>query len=507
MLDIFNKNKVKTLTEKVENQSLQLDNLTNLLIGQEFTLFDGEKTEGELGKSRVYYPDYGTARERAWELQLTNDVAKLIISKWVTWLLGKGLRFNAAPAKQVPNLNRDKFIKDVEYRFRTYLNSTYSDYSGMDSFHIKMATAVYNSKVSGDILCILRVENGIVTNQLIDGANVQSPLVYDGNNYILDGVEYDERDRHIAYWVYDENNEFVRIPSIDKSTGLRMAFMIYGSKFRLNETRGLPCLIEDFEKIKNLERYVDATVKNAEISSEMILVNEHDNSSTGENVFKNNMLKGLAGNSTTVNDLPNASCFKNNLTKLTKGVALNNTIGGKLKMIKPDAESTMPDFLESNLKLIFASAEIPYEVAMSVYNSNYSASRAATKDWEHNLKVATNYFANQSYKRVYAVWLYNEVLLGNIDAYELIKAYRNNDYITIEAINSATFTGVSVPSIDPLKEVNAVRRAMGDEFTPLMTGEKGAEMVSQQDFSEVQEQVKIEKTYSVKPEKQEDEKV
>jgi capsid protein len=81
----------------------------------------------------------------------------------------------------------------------------------------------------------------------------------------------------------------------------------------------------------------------------------------------------------------------------------------------------------------------------------------------------------------------------------LIKAYSQKDYVKIEALNKATFTGVAVPSIDPLKEVNAVRKAMGDETTPLMSGEKGAEIISQEDYTELQEKVTEERKIAVKP--------
>jgi len=499
----FGNKKIKELTNKLEEQQSSISNLTNALTWGQYELFDGEKTDGELGRIKFMYPDYYAARERAWELQLTNDVVKLIINKLSTWVIGKGLRFNATPAKEL-NLNKD-FIKNVEYRFRNYMLSRYSDHSSEVSFHAKSKEAFINSKVSGDVFCILRVENKRVTVQLVDGANIGTPLNYTGTNQILDGVEYDYKGKIVAYWVYNDVLDYQRVEAVHKSTGLKMAFMVYNSKFRLNETRGLPMLIEDFEKLKNLERYIDATVKNAEVSSELILINEHDASSTGENILKNAVLKGVASRvNPIIGDLPTAGCFKNSLTKLTKGVALNNTIGAKVKMLKPDAESLMPDFLEANLKLIFASAGIPYEVAISVYNSNYSASRAAIKDWEQTLKVMVDDFSNQFYKPFYELWLYNDVLLGNIDAFELIKAYKESDYISIEAINKATFTGVSVPSIDPLKEVNAVRRAMADEFTPLMTGEQGAEILSQKDFSEIQEQVKIERQIAVKPEKDEE---
>lgn len=502
---MFGRKKIQELSNKLDSQSNHIAHLQDAILFGDYQLFDGEKTAGELGQANVVYPDYITARERAWELQLTNDVAKLILSKWVTWLIGNGLRFNATPPKQgtINGFDRDNFIKTTEYRFRNYMLSEYSDYSTMVNFHTKAKEATYNALVSGDVLGILRVKKGRVTIQLVDGANVQTPLDYKGNNYILDGVEYDKTGKHIAYWVVTDNLNFERVEARSK-TGLRLAFLIYGSKFRLNETRGLPMLIEDYEKIKNIERYIDATVKNAEVSSELVLVNEHDATSTGENVFKNAALQSIANNKNTKkDDLPTPSCFQRNMQKMTKGVVMNNTIGAKMKMLKPDAEGAMPDFLKSNLQLIFASGSIPYEVALSVYNSNYSASRAAIKDWEHNLKVKTQEIAQQIYKPFYELWLYNEVLLGNIDAVQLIDAYNNNDYVSITALNKATFTGVSVPSIDPLKEVNAVRKAMGDETTPLMTGEHAAEIVSQQDFTEVQEQVKQERIISVKPENNE----
>ncbi len=491
----------KALSDRIDMQAIRYDELMSAF-SNEYQYFDGQKEEGELGPARTIFPDYYAARERAWELNLTNDIAKLVVNKWVTWLIGKGLRFNCTPPKKehLKTTNRENLISQIEFRFRNYLNSRYSDYSEMVNFHEITSNSTYNALASGDVLCVLRVKNGNVTTQLIDGANIQTPLNYDGTNFILDGVEYDKRNKHVAFWIFNEEGIHVRVSAIHKPTGLKMAFLIYGSKFRLNETRGVPLLLENFEKIKNLERYIEATVKNAEISSELVFINEHDNSSTGENVLKNAALKGLGTtDKTNLNQLPSPNCFQDNLAKQTKGVTLNNTIGATLKMLKPDAEATMPDFMVANLKLIFASAEIPFEVAMSVYGSNYSASKAARNDWQHVLDVKTLKVANQSYQPVYELWLYNEVALGRIVYPELLEAYRVKDYVQIEALNKSSYTGVSVGDIDPLKTVKAVREAMGDATTPIMTGERGAEIVSQQDFSEIQEQVNVERKIAVKP--------
>jgi capsid protein len=509
MLGLFNSKKEnKVLTEQLENQAAKYNNLESQFINfQQEVLFDGQKQTGELGPPITIWPDYYAARERAWELNLTNDIAKLVVNKWTTWLIGKGLRFNATPPRQeyLQTTDRKKLISQIEFRFRNYMKSKHADYSGMLNFHGIAKNSTYNSIVSGDVLRLSRVENGNVTTQLLDGANLVNPLNYTGSNIILDGVEMDKKGKHIAFWVDIGDLKTKRVTAIHEPTGLKMASMIYGSKFRLNETRGIPLLLENFEKIKNLEKYIDATVKLAQISSEMILVNEHNNSSTGENIFKNAGLKAINATTTTaLEELPAPKCFQRNLAKSTKGTAINNTIGGTLKMIKPDAEATMPDFLKTNLQVTFASAEIPYEVAMSVYGSNYSASKAARNDWQHVLDVKTESVASQQYQPVYELWLYNEVVSGKIVYPELLDAYARKDIIMIAALNSAIFTGVSVGDIDPLKTVKAVRAAMGDDKTPIMTGERGAEIVSQMDFGEVQEQVDAERKIAAKPINNED---
>lgn len=499
------KSEIQELKNQLDVQNNKYDTLMTAFSSLQYETFDGEKQAGELGTATELIPDYYGARIRAWGLQLTNDVAKLTMNKWSTWLVGRGLRFNCNLPKEkyLQNVNRDELTEDIEFRFRNYMQSKRCDYGQMENLHQLAKIAQYNAYTSGDVLCVLRIINGSLTVQLVDGANVATPLNYDfeNSNEILDGVEYDSTGRHVAYWVWTSGLRSERVSAFDPVTGLKMAFMVYGSKFRLNETRGLPLLIEDFEKIKNLERYIDATIKSAELSSELVFVNEHDNTSTGKDVFKDAAIRAVSSTSSNslAAELPNPKCFQKNLAKMTRGMALNNTIGATLKMFNPDSQKEMPDFLESNLKLVLASANIPYEVALMVYGSNYSASRAAIKDWEHNLKVARASFEEQFYKPFYQMWLYNEILNNRIFFDQLLDAYFTRDYVMINALNKSTFTGASVPSIDPLKEVRAVRKAMGDTTTPLMTGEKGAEIISQEDFNEIQQQVKMERQNAVGP--------
>lgn len=500
--DIFNTKKVKALESKVEAQSTYMGQMSTILSSDRY--FNGEKTEGEMGPIGQIFPDYYGARERGWTLQLTNDIAKTIQRKWVTWIIGTGLRFNATPSERVLGKKKESVVSEIEYRFRLHLKSKESDYSKMFSTHTNASTAVYNAKVAGDILVIGRVQNGITTTQLIDGANVVNPFDYDipKGNRIIDGVELNSKNEQVAYHVQTSELKTSRILAKDKRTGLQMAWLMYGSKFRLNETRGLPEMIESYEKLQSMERYVEATVKKAELSNEIVFVNEHDNSSTGEDPFKTGQLAGLSGttNKPPTADFPTAGTFQKNMARITKAASLNNTIGAKLKVVAPDSESTMPEFTQANIKLTTASTGMPGEVAMSSYNSNYAASTGARSDFGIELATQTKNIAiDQFYKPIYNIWLHNEVLMGRIDAYELIQAKNTGDYISVEDITSATFTGQNVPSTDPLKVINAVRKATGDLTTPYMTGEKATELVNAGDFTENQSQFTKEQLIAYKP--------
>ena len=490
------------LESKVSNLENQMSYMTT-----ETDLFDGEKTAGELGTPKIIYPDYYSARERAWELQLTNSTAKLIVNKWAIWAIGNGLRFNATPSVDIqsPTFDRSKFIKDVEFRFRAYCNSRYCDHASMINFHEIEKEVYYNTKTAGDVLVILRVVDSRITVQVVDGANVCSPLTYDTKNQIIDGVEIDKNGKHIAYHVFTDEGKFARIKAENKF-GIKTAFLVYNSKFRLNETRGVPELLESFEKLKSIDRYIDATVKNAELTSEMVFVNEHDNTSTGEDVLKNQFAQKMIAQQKSTPGEPDIKAvnkkFINNLAQSTKGTALNNTIGAKLKQLKPDAETMMPDFVDTNLKLVSSSSLQPYEVTMSAYSSNYTAARGAIKDWDYNLKVDVHNFSTQFNQNFYELWLFNEVLLGNVVCPDLLKAYSNKDYVMISSLTKATFTGINVPSIDPLKEIKAVRETLGETYKniPLSTFEQAADIISQKDFSEIQSQVEKELEIAVQPE-------
>jgi capsid protein len=151
-----------------------------------------------------------------------------------------------------------------------------------------------------------------------------------------------------------------------------------------------------------------------------------------------------------------------------------------LKILKNDNTLYFKDFYTVNIKLICAAIGIPEEVAMSAYNSNFSASHAARGDWSHALDVARGDFAMQYYQPIFNLWLHLQVLTNKVNAPMYLTAIAQGNYEIVEAYQKTRWMGVAMPHIDPFKVVKAERAKLGskgDEI-PLTTIEAATEVVN-----------------------------
>jgi len=142
-------------------------------------------------------------------------------------------------------------------------------------------------------------------------------------------------------------------------------------------------------------------------------------------------------------------------------------------------ESQFKDFYKMHIDIMCSCVGIPPNVAMMLYDSSYSSSRAAIQDWAHNLKVMRKKFSNQFERPVYSFWFHIFTMKNLIQAPGFIEAWFKKTWLVIEAYLNARFIGANVPHIDPKKEVDAVRLMLGSTGAamPLITLEQATEML------------------------------
>jgi capsid protein len=409
-------------------------------------------------------------------------------------VIGSGLKLQAEPNRIILEsekikLDKQAFNELTEARFSIFCDSKDADYSGMKNLHQISEDAFLNSKIGGDVLVILRYEGGRMTVQLVDGAHVVSPLgnyenyneadinAFQGN--IKRGVEVDEKGQHVAYWVQTDVLKIERIAARN-SSGLVTAFLVYGMKYRLDNIRGIPLTSAVMQTISEMDRYKEATIGAAEESAKVVYTIEHQAFSDGSNPLVGELKRARGGSADDIPVDSAGNALADKVAATTHKQTYNMPNGASMKSFNSHKELYFKDFYTTHINLVCSTVGIPPNVAMSLYDGNYSSSRAAIKEWEHTINVNRKDFYYQFYSHVYAFWLDIEILKNKIQAPGYLIARIKGDTTILYAYRNARFVGASVPHIDPLKEVQAARLKLGATGAdmPLSTLEQETEALN-----------------------------
>lgn len=474
--------------------------------------FDGEKTTGQLGAVIDVVPLHDKLALRSYELYAKNDLIKILEDRKLQWGIGVGLKLEVDPNREVLSMFNitieDSFYKRVEALWKVYMESELVDYSENINLHDIAWECKKAASLSGDSLVICRVENKNLTVQLVSTQFLICPPLDVVNGYELpdghcieNGIEFDEKGKHVAYFILKRGKkddlyqleDYERIEAYGKTSGKRLAWIVYASKLSHDHKRGVPDTMQVIEKAVKLDRFNEATVGGAEQRANVVYSIEHSADSTGEDIlsqFANKAIPGLgvdtdAETETAPYVLADASAQR--IAEATESTAINMPIGAKLNFHQSERENNLDSFDTANSKKISASMNIPLEVALHSYNSNYSASRAAINGFGHMNEIDQVKFANQFYKKIYKLWFYLMTSSNIIDAPGYLRAEQSKNRLVIDAYTGCKFVGKKMPHIDPLKEANAIRKFLGDKTKgedPLISREQATEMANAGDWTE-----------------------
>lgn len=465
--------------------------------------WDGEKNPGEIGVIKKYEVRYSHLTLRAWQNFIESDFSQAAIRKYVRWIVGAGLKLQAEPMAEVIqdlglDFDKKQFTKQVEARFRLFSKSKRSSYSKQMTFNKVMEEAKKNAVVGGDVLVIMRTDEiGNVTVELVDAEHVCTPFSdspemrkdRESGCKIRYGVAYDKKTKeHKAYYIKSTDDlGYVRIPAYD-SNGMKRAFLFYGLRYRLDSIRGIPLATACLQTIAQLDRYKEATVGSAEERQKIVYYVKHDVQGSGESIHGKRIQESIQRNLNRhlSTDQYSSEELNNLIATTTNKQAIDMPKGAELKSLASQNELSFGTFMKENLIILCATLQMPYEVAVSKYENNFSSSRAALKDWEHTIDVEREDMGENFCGEIYNFWLVMQSMMNRIDNSALSKAVLGKDYDLLEAICHSRWTGARVPHIDPVKEVNAERLKLGPAGAniPLTTPSKATEALGTGEFDE-----------------------
>jgi capsid protein len=462
--------------------------------------FDGERNLGAMGPIVHYTMDFDALRSRSWQSYAESEITQTVIKRYCRWVIGSGLRLQCTPAEEVLRLNgidlsSEGFNDTVERYWEVYSKSPKASLSGMKNLDQIADEVKKNAMLGGDVLVRIKYKRGSFPSiQIVDGQHVRNSMTdeYTQNaekrgNRMLHGVEVDKDGKHIGFVVRTAMNkhEYVQART---NNGMEVAFLVYGNQYRTDDVRGVPLMSVVLETLSVMERYKNATLTAAEERAKIAYFVEHQQFSDGSNPIVQSMTKALSGGLSD-NDNGNlpvsveGTQLADTFSATTNSMMFNMPIGSKINTIDTKIDLLFKEFYTVNIDIVCAAVGIPPEVAMSKYDSNFSASRAALKDWEHTLKTDRADFTNQFYKKVYEFWLFTQIFENSIIQNDYVKARIEGNDMVVGAFTQCRFVGDSVPHIDPLKEVEAERMKLGDlgKNVPLTTVESATEALNSGD--------------------------
>lgn len=489
----FWENKPTQVAEVKSNSFVYED----LVYGQSYPIvtktWNGEKTLGELGVPIKNVPDYKILRVRSYDAYAKSDIVKIVTGKYFDSVVGSGLKLQLEPNRVVLKsenieIEFSKFQKIVEARFEVYAKSKEADYLKLKSLH-KLALGFYEGQyLGGDNLCVLRFDQNGPNVQFISGEHLRTPLctekgfleAKEKGNRIEHGVELDKVGKHVAYHVcvIDKTeilNKFVRIPAKGTKSNKTIAWLIGDNKISPDHIRSVPRLSQSLEKITKLDRYTESAVSKAEQAANVVNTIIHDKNSTGESPYDQTLRSKRGDVSASGDDAyVLADGLANRINRTTAGQTYNMPIGSKMESFSTDIETNFSDFHGAIFNIIASGLNIPPEIAMQMFNSNYSASRAAINAWSCKVSIERESFANQFYVPFFKAWFEFEVLSGKISAPKYVESILSGDFMVTDSYTQSRFTGQNTLHIDPLKEAKSIELLL---TLKLISREQATEML------------------------------
>ena len=428
-------------------------------------------------------------RKRARDLYAGGGLARSGPNTLTTNVVGWGIKPKPKIDSEFLNLSddaRDEWERNTLREFQLWAESPMCDAERQQNFYGLQELTFLSMLVSGDCFGLFGMKENKrtpyqTTIRILEADRIGTPesngesmvTELDGGGRIVDGVELDKEGAVVRYYIASrhplaESNstelEYTAIDAFGKDTGYPNILHIMTHE-RPEQRRGVPFVAACIEYLKQFDRYLTAELA-AQVVSSMLtafIINDADGTSVGleDSVAEDEKV--------TDNDL--------NL-ELRPGAIYDLPPGKKIETVNPLRQNTAFEGFVSTFETLIGSGQnIPKEVLIHKYDSNYTASRSALLDFWKTVRVYRSKFNQMFNQQVWEMWLSEAVAIGRVEAPGFF-----DDPAIRRAWCGCMWNGVTMGHVDPKKEVEAAIMRINHN---LSTEEQEAAEYNGNDWSEV----------------------
>ncbi len=403
-----------------------------------------------------------TLRKRARDLYAGGGVGRGAPSTMVTNVVGSGIRPKPQIDADFLGLSEeaaDAWQAQAAREFELWARTPMCDWTRQHNFYVLQELTFRSMLMSGDAFALFGAKANPqnpyqMVLRLLEADRVSTPesggeseaKAVDGGGRIIDGVEVDSDGEVKRYWVSSFHPlmedpagrlEWTAIDAWGKDTGMPNVLHVMTAE-RPEQHRGVPYVSAMIEQIKQLDRYIDSELA-ANIVAAMLTVFITSEADDGRFPLDD-----------AIPDEEKVTDDERQL-ELGSGAIYKLDPGEDVKDVNPGRQnSTFESFVSEMVTLIGASVEIPPEVLMHKYSSNYTAAKAALLDFWRVVKRYRQRFNEMFNQPVYEAWLAEAVALGRIEAPGFF-----DDPAVRGAWCGCRWIGASQGHVQPVQEANA----------------------------------------------------
>jgi len=420
--------------------------------------------------------DLKLLRERSRDLCRNAPIAVGAVSTCLTNVVGTGLKLQSRIDRKTLNMSdeqADAWEDAAEREYRLWAESIECDRGRQWKMSQLQELTFRQTLENGDVLIAFPRIDRVGSPYKLKLHLIEADRLCNENNArntekLVEGVEKDENGAPVRYHILDHHPgsmivskgkyTWSKIDAFGVKTGLPNLIHLF-RPLRAGQSRGVPYLAPIIEPLKQLDRYTEAEIMAAVISSMFtVFIKSEKGAIPG---FDNANLGQETGAKTSDKDL-----------KLAAGsvLALNN--GESIEVADPKRPNANFDpFVTAILQQIGAALEIPYEIIVRHFSSSYSASRAALLEAWRFFRGRRTWLADYMCQPIYEVFLWDAISAGRLSAPGFFK-----DPLIRKAYCGAVWVGDAPGYIDPAKDIDAAEKRINlglsplDEETTLITG-------------------------------------
>jgi lambda family phage portal protein len=412
---------------------------------------------------------------------------------WKNNIVGSMFMLNSKPNNLALGLDStwsEEFQEEVEAKFTLAAESpaNWIDASRINSFTAMVRLAVGVYVMAGEVLAYAdfiteRSEKRPFATaiQMIDLDRLANPPSIGINQNIRGGIEFDKRNRPIAYhirkarsssdWFRPDAYQYERVATT-KSWGRQNIIHIF-EQFRPDQSRGVAKMVAALKESRITKRFRDTVLQNAVVNAtyaasiESDLPTEAVYAALGAGQTDDTKvlaaLESFAGGYLGAVDAYSGGARNLKLD----GVRIPHLFPGTKLQLRPAGQGGPlgTDFEVSLLRYIAANLGISYEQLSKDYTkTNYSSARAAMLETWKTMQANKKMIADRFASHIYMLWFEEAVANGEITT---VGKGQPNFWqgLNREAYCGAEWIGASRGQIDELKETQAAVLRINNNLT------------------------------------------